>query len=73
MTERGFERTREVVTLHVRLLADPALWCWEIRDASGGQLLGSSWEDEWTGYETSQEAWAAGLARMRQRRQRHTV
>ncbi len=59
---------RRGLELEVRLLAEPSLWCWEIRDPVRGDLIESSWEDEWVAYETPEEAWAAGLDRMRLRR-----
>jgi hypothetical protein len=39
-----------------RLLVDPAMWAIEIRDAATNSLLWSSWVDEWTAYQTVEEA-----------------
>ena len=49
---------RQRVTVEVRLLPDPCLWCWEIRDAQGG-LVESSWANHWTAYPSREEALAA--------------
>jgi hypothetical protein len=37
-------------------MAEPCLWCWEIRDPVDGELIGSSWNDEWTAYDSAEEA-----------------
>ena len=50
------------VTVEVRLLPDPCLWCWEIRDAQGG-LVESSWANHWTAYPSRKEALAAASNR----------
>ena len=47
------------VTVEARLLPDPCLWCWEIRDAQGG-LVESSWANHWTAYASRAEALTAG-------------
>ena len=44
----------------VRLLAEPALWCWEIRDRQSGCLTVSSWDAVWMAYSSREEAEAAG-------------
>jgi hypothetical protein len=62
------DEPRRGLELKIRLLPEPSLWCWEIRDPVRGELIESSWEDEWVAYETPEEAWAAGLRRMRLRR-----
>jgi hypothetical protein len=51
--------------LEVRLLAEPALWCWEIRDRRSGQVIESSWATNWMAYESRAEAVAAGRERLR--------
>ena len=48
----------------VRLLNEPCLWCWEIRDAADGDLVESSWTAEWIGYDSREEALAEGLVRL---------
>ena len=50
------------VTVEARLLADPCLWCWEIRDAQGG-LVESSWANHWAAYPSREEALAAASSR----------
>ena len=50
------------VTVEARLLPDPCLWCWEIRDAQGG-LVDSSWANHWTAYPSREEALAAASSR----------
>ena len=50
------------VTVEARLLADPCLRCWEIRDAQGG-LVESSWADHWAAYPSREEALAAASSR----------
>ena len=53
----------EQLTVEVQLMADPALWCWEIKDES--RVLENSWTGEWTAYESSEEAYRAAQARLR--------
>lgn len=48
------------LTVEVRLLSDPPLWCWEIRDAGRGEVVESSWSGEWTAYGSAEEAYTAG-------------
>ena len=50
------------LTVEARLLADPCLWCWEIRDAEGA-LVESSWANQWTAYPSRGEALAAASSR----------
>lgn len=51
--------------LHARLLAEPCLWSWEIVDRGGdGAVLYSSWANEWSAYESREEALRAGEARL---------
>ena len=47
------------VTVEARLLADPCLWWWEIRDAQG-RLVESSWANHWTAYASLEETLTAG-------------
>lgn len=53
----------EQLSVEVRLLPDPCLWCWEIRDAAR-RLVESSWASEWTAYPSPEEAYAAGRRRL---------
>lgn len=49
------QRTTCAVTVRVRLLPDPPLWCWEIVDRSG-LVVESSWARDWSAYRSAQEA-----------------
>ena len=44
------------VTIHARMLESPALWCVELHDGATNDILWSSWTDEWSAYETLDEA-----------------
>ncbi len=57
----------ERLTVEVRLLPDPCLWCWEIRDADRNEVLESSWAGEWTAYGSPEEALRAGRRRLTDR------
>jgi hypothetical protein len=50
--------------LEIRLVTEPCLWCWEIRDAVNGHSLGSSWNDDWMAYDSSREALLAAMHRL---------
>jgi hypothetical protein len=50
--------------VHVRLLAEPCLWLWEIRDGVDGRLVESSWANEWVGFASRMDAAAAGARRL---------
>lgn len=50
------------LTVRVRLLDEPCLWCWEIVDESGAAVE-SSWTTAWAAFESREEAEAAGQAR----------
>ena len=52
------------LTLRVRLLPEPCLWCWEIRDETDGELVESSWASAWTAYTSRDVAQAAGQRRL---------
>ena len=54
--------TRQL-NVRVRLLGEPWLWCWEIVDAVSGDRIEDSWDTEWCGYPTREEAVAAGRRR----------
>jgi hypothetical protein len=47
--------------VNVRYVDEPALWSWEITDATSKQQVKSGWVDEWIAYRTRDEACAAGL------------
>lgn len=52
------------MTLGVELVAEPALWAWQIRDGASARVIEGSWAKEWMGYETRDQACAAGLTRL---------
>jgi hypothetical protein len=52
------------LTVAVRLMSEPCLWQWEIRDPTRGEVLVDSWSSEWMAYESSDEAYRAGQARL---------
>ena len=54
----------ERLTVEVRLLPDPCLWAWEIRDRNRGGVVDSSWDSEWTAYDSAEEAYSAGRHRL---------
>lgn len=55
-------RSSSHLVVDVKLLPQPCLWCWEIRDTRSGSIE-NSWEREWTAYESRQQAFTAGLER----------
>lgn len=54
----------ETLTVEVRLLPEPCLWAWEIRSGSRGSVVDSSWDAEWTAYDSAEEAYSAGRHRL---------
>jgi hypothetical protein len=52
------------LNVRVRLLGEPCLWCWEIVDEVSGDEIESSWDTEWCGYPTREEAETVGRARL---------
>ena len=52
------------LTVKLRLLSEPSLWCWEIVDTADGTVVESSWASNWTGYTSSPEALRAGIVRL---------
>jgi len=52
------------LTVKLRLLSEPSLWCWEIVDTADGTAVESSWATNWTGYKSSPEALRAGIIRL---------
>jgi hypothetical protein len=53
------------LTVDVRLMTEPCLWRWEIRDALRGEVLETSWTSEWMAYDSAEEAYEAGRRRLR--------
>lgn len=56
----------EEMTVRVRLLGEPCLWCWTIVDARTGAQIEDSWDAEWCGYASPGEAIGAGRHRLRE-------
>jgi hypothetical protein len=54
---------KDQLTVEVRLLPDPCLWAWEIRDPHRGGVV-DSWHSEWTAYDSAEEAYSAGRRRL---------
>lgn len=52
------------LTVQVTLMSNPCLWRWEIRDDARGEVVDNSWIAEWMAYESSEEAYRAGRARL---------
>ena len=57
------DRTQQL-TVEVQLMANPSLWCWEIKDQARGQVLENSWTGEWNAYESPEEAYQAAQERL---------
>ena len=57
-------KNQEPLTVEVRLLPEPCLWAWEIRDRARGGVVDSSWDSEWTAYDSAEEAYRAGRRRL---------
>lgn len=55
--------TTSAVTVRVRLLPDPPLWCWEIVDPNG-VVVESSWSRDWSAYRSAGEALREGAGRL---------
>jgi hypothetical protein len=58
------ERTGGTLQVTVELMDDPCLWRWQIRDPSCNEVLADSWSRDWTAYESREEAYRAGRARL---------
>lgn len=59
-------RSSPHLVVDVKLLPEPCLWCWEIRDTDSGTVE-TSWDRDWTAYESRQQALTAGLERAARR------
>jgi hypothetical protein len=55
---------RQELTVAVRLMSEPCLWRWEIREPQQGDVVANSWTNEWMAYESPDEAFRAGQARL---------
>lgn len=59
------DRARErQLSVKVRLMTEPCLWRWEIRDPERGEIVDSSWTREWMAYDSPEEALRAGRRRL---------
>ena len=56
-------RSRDL-TVEVRLMSDPCLWQWEIKDRTRDEVVDNSWTAEWMAYESREEAYRAGRQRL---------
>jgi hypothetical protein len=52
------------LVVEVTLLAEPCVWCWQIRDGRDGWLVESSGANEWVAFASRAEAAAAGASRL---------
>jgi hypothetical protein len=52
------------LTVEVRLMSDPCLWRWEIKDQTRDEVVDSSWTREWMAYDSREEAYLAGRQRL---------
>jgi hypothetical protein len=50
--------------VRVRLLDEPALWCWELVDPVSGTIRENSWTSEWEAYASPEEALRAATAHL---------
>lgn len=55
--------SRASLVIEVRLMSQPCMWCWEIRDVMRDEIVESSWTHAWMAYESRDDALAAGHAR----------
>src|SRR6185436_8852457 len=51
--------------VEVKLMDDPCLWRWEIKDTVRGSIVQSSWDQEWAAYPSREEAYRAAQDRLR--------
>ena len=58
------KRTGAGLTVKVNLMTDPCMWQWEIRDPRRDEVVATSWTTEWMAYESPDEAFRAGQARL---------
>jgi hypothetical protein len=50
----------------VELMDDPCLWRWAICDPHRNEVVADSWTRDWAAYESREEAFRAGRARLTQ-------
>jgi hypothetical protein len=58
------EARRQSLSLEIRLMSEPCLWRWEIRDRERGDIVESSWTRDWMAYDSLEEAERAGRQRL---------
>jgi hypothetical protein len=63
-TGMGNAGNKKSLALEVRLMTEPCLWRWDIKDLSRDAVVQSSWDHDWIGYASRDEAYAAGRKRM---------
>ncbi len=51
-------------TVEVRLIPEPFLWCWEIRDPVRGEVVEGCWTHDWIAYDSRDAALRAGHLRL---------
>ncbi len=54
----------EELRVEVRLLNDPCLWCWEIRDPARNEVVANSWTAEWRAFDSPEEAYSDARSRI---------
>ena len=52
------------LSVEVKLMDEPCLWRWQIRDRDRDEVVDSSWVREWMAYESPDEAYRAGRQRL---------
>ena len=52
------------LSVEVRVMTEPCLWRWEIRNPERGEVIDGSWTREWMAYDSPEEAFRAGLQRL---------
>ena len=52
------------LTVEVRLMSEPCLWRWEIKDRQRDEIVDNSWTREWMAYDSREEAYRAGRQRL---------
>ncbi len=60
----------DCLTVCARFVHEPCLWRWVIVDDASGRDVEDSWNGEWCGYLTREEALAAGRRRLASRASR---
>jgi hypothetical protein len=45
--------------VRIRLMNEPALWCWEVVEPRTGSIVESSWDARWEAWDSREDAIAA--------------